>query len=49
MPATLCFSDFTVLSKEGYNRILDKLPHFNMNRAPPRKDFDPEGFIDNAK
>lgn len=45
MPSTLCFGDFTVVSKEGYDLILDKLSHFNMKDAP-RKGFDLEGFID---
>lgn len=46
MPSTLCFGDFTVLSKEGYDLILDKFLHFNLKRAPPRKGFDPKGYID---
>lgn len=45
MPNTLFFGDFTVLSKEGYDLILDKLSHFNMKKATPRKGFDPKGYI----
>lgn len=32
IPATLCFSDFIVLAKEGYDQILGKLLDFNMNK-----------------
>lgn len=49
MPSTLCFKDFTILSKEGYDLILNKLLHFNLKRAPPRKGFDQEGYIDFAR
>lgn len=49
MLATLCFGDFTVLAKEGYDQILGKLMHYNMNRATPRTGFDPQGFIDHVK
>lgn len=45
IPSTLYLGDFTVLSKEEYDLILNKLSHFNMKNAPPRKGFDPEGYI----
>lgn len=49
MPSTLYFGYFTVISKEGYDLILDKLLHFNLKRGPPRKGFYPEGYIDSAR
>lgn len=49
MPSTLCFGDFTVLAKEGYDLILDKLLQYNMKRGPPRKNFDPKGYINSAR
>lgn len=49
MPSTLCFGDFTVLAKEGYNLILDKFLHYNMKRGPLIKKFDPEGYINSTK
>lgn len=49
MPSTLCFGDFTILAKEGYTMILDKLLHYNMKRGPLRKNFDPKGYINSTK
>lgn len=37
MSSTPCFGDFTVLSKEGYDLILNKLSQFNLKKETPRK------------
>lgn len=46
MPSTLCFGYLIVLSKEGYDLILNKLSKFNLKKATPTKGFDPKGHID---
>lgn len=35
MPSTLCFGDFTVLGRDGYDMVLNKLLQYNMKKIPP--------------